>query len=265
MWGAVAGPSLRRGPLSPAADPITIAPSPAIRSRAITTTVAPRRWTTKDAEKLYNMSGWGLGYFRVNAEGHVTVHPDANRKRGLDLYHLAMDLNAQGVGLPLLLRFSDILRSRIQALASRVQQRHQGVRLRRHLHHGLPGQGEPAAARRAGDRGVRHAPRRRARVRQQAGAAGGAGAQREHQSPHRLQRLQGRGVHAPGPHGPEAGPHGDDRAGAAERAGGAAQGGRRDGGHAHRRRPHQAGHRRLRPLGQERGRAAPSSGSAPSS
>ncbi|HEX6435464.1 MAG TPA: biosynthetic arginine decarboxylase, partial [Gemmatimonadales bacterium] len=64
------------------------------------------------------MSGWGLGYFRVNSEGHVTVHPDANRKRGLDLYHLAMDLHAQGVGLPLLLRFSDILRSRIQALAT---------------------------------------------------------------------------------------------------------------------------------------------------
>ena len=64
------------------------------------------------------MAGWGLGYFRVNAEGHVTVHPDANRKRGLDLYRLAMDLNAQGVGLPLLLRFSDILQSRIQALAT---------------------------------------------------------------------------------------------------------------------------------------------------
>ena len=87
-------------------------------SRAITTIVAPPTWTTKDAEKLYNMNGWGLGYFRANAEGHVTVHPDANRKRGLDLYRLAMDLNAQGVGLPLLLRFSDILQSRIQALAT---------------------------------------------------------------------------------------------------------------------------------------------------
>jgi arginine decarboxylase len=63
------------------------------------------------------MSGWGLGYFRVSPEGHVTVHPDANRKRGLDLYNLAMDLQAQGVGLPLLLRFSDILRSRIEALS----------------------------------------------------------------------------------------------------------------------------------------------------
>jgi arginine decarboxylase len=88
------------------------------RSPTIATTIAPPSWTTKDAEKLYNMNGWGLGYFRVNSEGHVTVHPDANKKRGLDLYNLAMDLHAQGVGLPLLLRFSDILRSRIQALAT---------------------------------------------------------------------------------------------------------------------------------------------------
>jgi arginine decarboxylase len=88
------------------------------REPAITTIVAPPAWTTKDAEKLYNMTGWGLGYFRINAEGHVMVHPDANRKRGLDLFRLAMDLNAQGVGLPLLLRFSDILQSRIQALAT---------------------------------------------------------------------------------------------------------------------------------------------------
>ena len=47
----------------------------------------------------------------------MAVHPDANPKRGLDLYQLAMDLNAQGVGLPLLLRFSDILKARIEALA----------------------------------------------------------------------------------------------------------------------------------------------------
>jgi arginine decarboxylase len=84
---------------------------------AITTTVAAPTWTPRDAEKLYAMNGWGLGYFRVNAEGHVTVHPDGDPKRGLDLYQLATDLSAQGVGLPLLLRFSDILKSRIATLA----------------------------------------------------------------------------------------------------------------------------------------------------
>jgi arginine decarboxylase len=65
------------------------------------------------------MSGWGLGYFRISPEGHVTVHPDAKPARGLDLFRLALDLQAQGVGLPLLLRFSDILRSRIVTLAEK--------------------------------------------------------------------------------------------------------------------------------------------------
>ncbi len=79
----------------------------------------PSRWTVTDAEKLYNMAGWGLGYFRVNEEGHVTVHPDRAPEHGIDLYQIATDLNAQGVGLPLLLRFSDILQSRIAELAER--------------------------------------------------------------------------------------------------------------------------------------------------
>ncbi|HEX3928692.1 MAG TPA: biosynthetic arginine decarboxylase, partial [Gemmatimonadales bacterium] len=76
-------------------------------------------WSVRDAEKLYNTRGWGLGYFHINEQGHVTVHPDGAAAHGIDLYHIAMDLSAQGVGLPLLLRFSDILQSRLQELARR--------------------------------------------------------------------------------------------------------------------------------------------------
>ena len=75
-------------------------------------------WSAKDAEKLYNMAGWGQGFFRVNTEGHVAVHPDPKNGPALDLYRLALDLNAQGVQLPLLIRFSDIIRSRIELLAN---------------------------------------------------------------------------------------------------------------------------------------------------
>lgn len=97
--------------------PARISPLTRIRRTAIATNT----WSVKDSEKLYNMQGWGLGFFRVNSEGRVTVHPDGNPKRGLDLFQLAMDLNAQGIGLPLLLRFSDILRARIQTLAAQFQ------------------------------------------------------------------------------------------------------------------------------------------------
>ncbi|MGH7562089.1 MAG: biosynthetic arginine decarboxylase [Gemmatimonadales bacterium] len=79
--------------------------------------MATPSWSIKDSEKLYNMRGWGLGYFRINADGHVTVHPDAKADRAIDLYRLALDLHAQGIGLPLLVRFSDILQARVAALA----------------------------------------------------------------------------------------------------------------------------------------------------
>ena len=84
-------------------------------------TISTTTWTTQSAEKLYNMRGWGLGFFRVNDEGHVTVHPDRQSGPGLDLFRLALDLDAQGVGLPLLIRFSDILRARIHDLNADFQ------------------------------------------------------------------------------------------------------------------------------------------------
>jgi arginine decarboxylase len=77
-------------------------------------------WTIDSARTLYNIEGWGIGYFDINEQGHVVVRPDAeNPTRELDLFELANDLEAQGVGLPLLLRFSDILRSRIESLTER--------------------------------------------------------------------------------------------------------------------------------------------------
>ncbi len=77
-------------------------------------------WTIESARNLYNIEGWGIGYFDINDEGHVVVRPDIDEpNRELDLFELANDLEAQGVGLPLLLRFSDILRSRIESLNAR--------------------------------------------------------------------------------------------------------------------------------------------------
>ncbi|HEX5725353.1 MAG TPA: biosynthetic arginine decarboxylase [Longimicrobiaceae bacterium] len=86
-----------------------------------TRVATPRTWTLDDSRELYNLAGWGIGYFDVNEKGHVTVHPTKDPVRGLDLFELAMDLEAQGVTLPLLLRFSDILRRRIETLADRFQ------------------------------------------------------------------------------------------------------------------------------------------------
>lgn len=72
-----------------------------------------------DSRELYNIEGWGIGYFDVNEKGHVIVHPTKDRSRGIDLYEFAVDMEAQGIGLPLLLRFSDILRTRVATLSEK--------------------------------------------------------------------------------------------------------------------------------------------------
>jgi arginine decarboxylase len=79
-------------------------------------------WTVDKSRALYNVDGWGAGFFGIDARGHVVVRPDKEHpERQLSLYELASDLEEQGVALPVLLRFSDILRSRIEALSERFQ------------------------------------------------------------------------------------------------------------------------------------------------
>ncbi|HYW07823.1 MAG TPA: biosynthetic arginine decarboxylase [Longimicrobium sp.] len=74
-----------------------------------------------DSRELYNVEGWGVGYFDINDRGHVAVRPTREATRELDLFELAGDIEAQGMRLPLLVRFSDILRTRIETLTDRFQ------------------------------------------------------------------------------------------------------------------------------------------------
>jgi len=81
---------------------------------------APRVWSIDAARELYQIGGWGGGFFDISPEGRVVVRPDRARPdRTLDLYELAHDLEAQGLALPVLLRFSDILKARIETLHAR--------------------------------------------------------------------------------------------------------------------------------------------------
>ena len=92
----------------------------ATRSEPDLTPPAAPAWTIDAARRLYNIEGWGAGYFDINDRGHVVVRPDPDRAHlTLDLKDLARDLEEQGVQLPVLLRFSDILRSRIETLSER--------------------------------------------------------------------------------------------------------------------------------------------------
>ena len=76
----------------------------------------PQPWTIEDSEELYQIKGWGEPYFSINAAGHVTVSPKADRGGSLDLFELVNALKQRNLSLPLLIRFSDILEDRIERL-----------------------------------------------------------------------------------------------------------------------------------------------------
>lgn len=81
-----------------------------------TTIDAPRSWKIEDSEELYRIEGWGQPYFSINAAGHITVSPKGDRGGSLDLFELVNALKQRNLGLPLLIRFSDILEDRIERL-----------------------------------------------------------------------------------------------------------------------------------------------------
>ena len=72
-----------------------------------------RRWTAADAAEMYHISRWGKGYFSIDDNGHMRVHPDKDPQRAIDLKQLVDRLQMRGIDLPILIRFTDILKHRL--------------------------------------------------------------------------------------------------------------------------------------------------------
>jgi arginine decarboxylase len=73
----------------------------------------PKTWTTTDAAELYEVAGWGKGYFSVGPSGNVHVHPTKDPRRSIDLKQLVDRLQLRGIDLPILIRFQEILKHRL--------------------------------------------------------------------------------------------------------------------------------------------------------
>ncbi|MCW5892303.1 MAG: biosynthetic arginine decarboxylase [bacterium] len=81
-----------------------------------------RAWTVRDSMELYNINGWGRGFFTINEAGNVEVTPAGPGSTRIDLKKLVDDLCSRGLRLPLLIRFSDILRTRVEQLSGAFRQ-----------------------------------------------------------------------------------------------------------------------------------------------
>ncbi len=75
-------------------------------------------WSLDDAFRTYNIGHWGSDYFGVNPRGRVTVRPSpAQPASAVDLTELCQMLQQQqGLSLPVLVRFTDILHHRVNRL-----------------------------------------------------------------------------------------------------------------------------------------------------
>ena len=74
-------------------------------------------WSIEQSTDTYAINNWGDGYFSINAHGHVCVKPTSNKEIELDLYEIAQSLKDKNLSLPVLVRFTDILKDRVTRLA----------------------------------------------------------------------------------------------------------------------------------------------------
>ena len=73
-------------------------------------------WTILQSIQTYAINFWGDGYFSINAQGNVSVKPSADKTTELDLFEIAQSLREKNLSLPVLVRFTDILKDRVKRL-----------------------------------------------------------------------------------------------------------------------------------------------------
>ena len=76
-------------------------------------------WDMATARATYNISHWGADYFDIDARGSLVAYPSGERHNPpVDLYALAHRVREQGLAWPVLVRFTDILKHRVDTLCN---------------------------------------------------------------------------------------------------------------------------------------------------
>jgi len=73
-------------------------------------------WDVDAATATYNVDGWGGGYFSINASGNVVARPLQENGGSIDLLEVVNEARTRGLGFPLVIRFQDLLRHRVEAV-----------------------------------------------------------------------------------------------------------------------------------------------------
>lgn len=73
-------------------------------------------WDVQSARDLYNIHRWGAKYFDINDAGHVVARPLQDVGTAVDITDVIEEAKARGLKFPLLIRFQDILRHRVESI-----------------------------------------------------------------------------------------------------------------------------------------------------
>src|SRR5256714_4532937 len=73
-------------------------------------------WDVESAISTYNVDGWGTGYYSINAAGNAEVRPLQENGGAIDILEVVNEARDRGLGFPLVLRFQDLLRHRVESV-----------------------------------------------------------------------------------------------------------------------------------------------------
>ncbi len=80
-----------------------------------------QRWSVDDSAALYMIDRWGAGYFSVNPNGDLTVAPLQESGVPIPIIDALREAQALNLNTPILIRFQDLLRHRVEGLNSAFQ------------------------------------------------------------------------------------------------------------------------------------------------
>jgi arginine decarboxylase len=82
----------------------------------IETQAQEKQWTVDDAVSLYMTDRWGGGYFHVSESGDMTVAPLQEKGVSVPIIDVVREAPTMNLSTPLLIRFQDLLRHRVETL-----------------------------------------------------------------------------------------------------------------------------------------------------
>jgi arginine decarboxylase len=73
-------------------------------------------WDLESAIATYNVERWGDGYFTINNSGNVEAKPLKENGGSIDILEVVNEARERKLGFPLLIRFQDLVRHRVESV-----------------------------------------------------------------------------------------------------------------------------------------------------